>query len=936
MLKIIINNSLGTFLCKSPPALALAALPTVLLLTTHFSIAAPSYDYDMPFSLQDGAALSADTLVSGNTVWVKNDLITWSEQSSLVPEDLQDTPENFSVGMSRIDNNRIATIASCNSFGTDKAAYIFDRTDTTWSQGVTLPTTEEVCGNIQLDDNTVMLSAKNGAANFIFVRDESGQWYEQAEFRFVSADEFSGMSDFERHETNDVMSFEYNQADGSAYPIFKNYIKSEWLGGKLKQTHLYVYRTGAHTIARQATGLALDGDTAVFSAELTSKWSGSGNTKRAYGFIYERSGEAWEQQIEFTDTGGSERLFYHYMRPNYMQVDLSGNTLIAASLNAHTSGSSYNGMGYIFERINGEWVKTYQVESPIPFVYNESSFSSFGAHVDIEGSTLLITGKASLQGEKVKETSYIFHQTPSGWQYVDNTALGYSVRPVMDGDIAMGIDYDTKSTVAYKGLKDGGKYIGLSATKGFGVQDDSSKGDVLANADGSSLFLSENRWRATKAVFDIDTNTVIAFDMELSKIGEAHGIAFISKGHVQSDRVFQLAGYQASHKTYWTPIKDYNYSGKGKQHFEIPVGQHYTGKNLRLVLVHDNDRVDGSTVTFSNMQLCQDTCVEVNENPLDTNLDLSLHGSFDAQDDVATRNNRTENSGTKLILAGNTWRQSLQRYTLSSDTVLEFYFSGDDINEMQGIGVDNGQSQQFFQLAGYDNYSSEFGGNQDFHTYHKGDGVQLFTIPVGQYLTGDNFNLVFFNDNDALGKHHWAKQGTITFDDVRVCESACSYRNTHNTGEFFDLGFDTTGFSNQDNEVLGAYSVVGDGTALVLEGNRWRATKKTFTISEDTILELTLYNNGFGEMIGIGFDSDDDHSSDRMFNLAGSQPWWGITDYTYTGNGDDQTIRIPVGQYYTGHDMRLVFMSDDDTVYGHQYDSVSMFSNVRLCDGSCE
>ena len=118
------------------------------------------------------------------------------------------------------------------------------------------------------------------------------------------------------------------------------------------------------------------------------------------------------------------------------------------------------------------------------------------------------------------------------------------------------------------------------------------------------------------------------------------------------------------------------------------------------------------------------------------------------------------------------------------------------------------------------------------------------------------------------------------------------------------------------------------GATLVLTDNTWRQTDQTFVITANTVLEFDYESTVTGEVQGIGLDEDGNLSTgDRIFKLYGTQGW-GFSDFnTYAGGGPVH-YRIPVGQYYTGNAMRLVFANDDDAGVG----SDSRFSNVRVFD----
>ena len=132
----------------------------------------------------------------------------------------------------------------------------------------------------------------------------------------------------------------------------------------------------------------------------------------------------------------------------------------------------------------------------------------------------------------------------------------------------------------------------------------------------------------------------------------------------------------------------------------------------------------------------------------------------------------------------------------------------------------------------------------------------------------------------------------------------------------------TSSFSNQD----GAGSLSPSGCTLGLDGNRWQATSERFTITRSSVLRFSFSSSQQGEIHGIGFDEDDTISPGRIFQVFGTQNWGVTSAGTYTGTGGTQTFEIPVGEFYTGQNMRLVIVNDDDAASSAN----SVFSNVEL------
>ncbi len=143
---------------------------------------------------------------------------------------------------------------------------------------------------------------------------------------------------------------------------------------------------------------------------------------------------------------------------------------------------------------------------------------------------------------------------------------------------------------------------------------------------------------------------------------------------------------------------------------------------------------------------------------------------------------------------------------------------------------------------------------------------------------------------------------------------------------FSDDQISSYGGSSQDR--FGDAVVIEDGAGLSMTGNSWKDIPFPATISEDTVLEFEFRSDGEGEVHGIGFDSDEGLSPDRTFKVHGSQAW-GLDGGSYTGNGEWQTFRIPVGEFFTGDFTKSTFAHDHD-VSGA--DVTSAFRNIRLVD----
>jgi hypothetical protein len=159
-----------------------------------------------------------------------------------------------------------------------------------------------------------------------------------------------------------------------------------------------------------------------------------------------------------------------------------------------------------------------------------------------------------------------------------------------------------------------------------------------------------------------------------------------------------------------------------------------------------------------------------------------------------------------------------------------------------------------------------------------------------------------------------------------VCDaiSGCGVLNFYETV--------TTSFAGQDQHAT--VSVENGGTTLLLSNNTWRSTVQTFDVTPQTVVEFDFESTSQAERTGIGFAVNDTIEANRMFKVYGTQSVsWDIkTFHNYTGGVKHYTI--PVGQYYTGTAMNLVFFNDYDI--GSGLGSNGRFSNVRIYNASQE
>ena len=177
---------------------------------------------------------------------------------------------------------------------------------------------------------------------------------------------------------------------------------------------------------------------------------------------------------------------------------------------------------------------------------------------------------------------------------------------------------------------------------------------------------------------------------------------------------------------------------------------------------------------------------------------------------------------------------------------------------------------------------------------------------------------------NAVTGNSW--QGDITVDNIKIGEA--SVNPDPDTCEALNFNdYSIVSFSNQDSN--GAFSVGNNGNSLTLTNNTWKYIAYPYTVTSNTVVEVTLSSSSQGEIHGIAFENDNTLTSSRCFKLHGTQNY-GITNYD-NYSGGSVTYTIPLGDFYTGTMDRLVFINDNDGGSGN----TSIFSNVKIYESSC-
>ncbi len=122
-----------------------------------------------------------------------------------------------------------------------------------------------------------------------------------------------------------------------------------------------------------------------------------------------------------------------------------------------------------------------------------------------------------------------------------------------------------------------------------------------------------------------------------------------------------------------------------------------------------------------------------------------------------------EDGGATLRIVGNVWKKINFPWVIVPGTILEFDFRGAVQGEIQGIGMDDDNTQDqthVFQL-----YGTQTWGNQTYRDYApSAPGWRHYVIPIGTFFTGDMLYMTFVGDHDASPNN-----GDSRFSNVRIC-----------------------------------------------------------------------------------------------------------------------------------------------------------------------
>ena len=247
--------------------------------------------------------------------------------------------------------------------------------------------------------------AQSGAA-YIFLRDEAGNWIEEAE---LLPDDGEAGAWFGRWTAidGDVAVIGAPLADvvgddddsGAAY-VFER-IDDQW-----QQT--------ARLVASLPKGgnqfgwsVDLDGDTIIVSASN----DGDGGGQRVY--VFRRTGDRWVEEATLVASDLAADFFFG------QDIGIAGDTIVAGAKGRDTVAGANSGAVYVFQRTDAGWIETARLLPDDPFVFDLFGRAVAIASDAIAGDTIVVGAYLEDEAGPDGGSVYVFERDPdaeTGWR----------------------------------------------------------------------------------------------------------------------------------------------------------------------------------------------------------------------------------------------------------------------------------------------------------------------------------------------------------------------------------------------------------------------------------------------------------------------------------------------------------------------------------------
>jgi hypothetical protein len=140
------------------------------------------------------------------------------------------------------------------------------------------------------------------------------------------------------------------------------------------------------------------------------------------------------------------------------------------------------------------------------------------------------------------------------------------------------------------------QFLDAADIKAYGNGQDGG-GTTTILDDGVGVEFDDNAWKFLEVNYNVTSNTVVEFDFRSTSEAEISGIGFDNDLNIDSNATFKVYGTQT-----WGRSNYDNYDGSGNwTHYEIDVGNFYTGQFNYFFLVNDDDAGPADNAFFRNI-----------------------------------------------------------------------------------------------------------------------------------------------------------------------------------------------------------------------------------------------------------------------------------------------------------------------------------------------
>jgi len=366
----------------------------------------------LAFLLALGVFCNASGQVNSDTKFAHWNPLVWLEQKVTA----SDGTANSYFGSAAALNGSTALIGADGDNSFQGAAYLFTKSNGSWSEGQKLTASDGLPGDefgyrVVLADNTLLVGA--------FTATVGGVVSQGAAYVFTQSD--GTWSESQKLTASDGALFDNFGAsvalDGSTLVVGAN---GATVGGNAAQGAVYVFTESNGTWTQTQKLTANDGaayDNFGLSVALKGSTILVGSPRAAIGanagqgalYVFTESNGTWSQTQKLTASDGATNDSFGE------SVALDGSTALIGAYNATINGHTWQGAAYIFTESNGTWSEGQRLTAS-----DGTAGANFGNAVALDGSTALIGADAStVGGNTYQGKAYLFTESGGNWSQSD-------------------------------------------------------------------------------------------------------------------------------------------------------------------------------------------------------------------------------------------------------------------------------------------------------------------------------------------------------------------------------------------------------------------------------------------------------------------------------------------------------------------------------------